>query len=97
MASLAAYEDDSRVPARDAAVHYKARPATAKTIPTSGSHMICMCDQIVRKGHKMLDVGPFPTIWVSQETVAPWPAVAIYAFIAGLPALLAWLLDAPRS
>jgi hypothetical protein len=56
-----------------------------------------MCDQIVRKGHNMLDAGPFPTIWVSQETVAPWLAVAIYAFIAGFPALLAWLLDAPRS
>jgi hypothetical protein len=66
-------------------MHYKARPdvAIAKTIPTSGSHMICMCDQIVRKGHKMLDAGPLPTIWVSQETVAPWLAVAIYAFIAG--------------
>jgi hypothetical protein len=56
-----------------------------------------MCDQIVRKGHNMFDAGPFPTIWVSQETVAPWLAVAIYGFIAGFPALLAWLLDAPRS
>jgi hypothetical protein len=45
----------------------------------------------------MFDAGPFPTIWVTPETVAPWLAVAIYAFIAGLPALLAWLLDAPRS
>jgi hypothetical protein len=59
--------------------------------------MICICDQTVWKGHNMLDAGPFPTIWVSQETVAPWLAVAIYGFIAGLPALLAWLLDAPRS
>jgi hypothetical protein len=54
-----------------------------KQSPRLGSHMICICDQIVWKGHNMLDAGPFPTIWVSQETVAPWLAVAIYAFIAG--------------
>lgn len=38
-----------------------------------------------------------PPIWVSPETVAPWMAVFIYAFLAALPRLLVRLLDRPRG
>ena len=31
-----------------------------------------------------------PPVWISGDTVAPWMAVFVYAFLAALPRLMAW-------
>jgi hypothetical protein len=37
-----------------------------------------------------------PPVWISADTVAPWMAVFVYAFLAALPRLMAWVLGAQR-
>jgi hypothetical protein len=41
----------------------------------------------------MIEVQP---LLVMSDHVPPWLAVSFYAFMAGLPALLRWVLNVPR-
>jgi hypothetical protein len=67
--------------------------ASAKRLPH-----IKIGKRVTTKVLKMTEFTPvlLSPVWISSDTVAPWMAVLVYAFLAGLPRLLAWILDPPR-